>query len=70
MVVMGRYFAMVRDTVRPYLTRSVADLSAQQRAVLADKFAARYTQSEKAALIHCAAIGLAGVIYRLRAPRF
>ena len=45
MVVMGRYFAMVRDTVRPYLTRSVADLSAQQRAVLAEQFAARYSQS-------------------------
>ena len=45
MVVMGRYFAMVRDTVRPYLTRSVADLSAQQRAVLAEQFASRYTPS-------------------------
>ena len=38
--------------------------------LLAEQFAARYTQSKNAALIHCAAIGLAGVIYRLRAPRF
>lgn len=54
----------------PARAGDAAKLSAQQRAVLAEQFAAHYTQSKNAALIHCAAIGLAGVIYRLRAPRF
>ena len=45
LVVMGRYFAMVRDTVRPYLDQIRPDLTPQQRAKLADQFAARYAQS-------------------------
>ncbi|MBT4977974.1 MAG: FAD-binding oxidoreductase [Gemmatimonadetes bacterium] len=45
LVVMGRYFAMVRDTVRPYLDKVRADLSCEDRNALAEQFAARYSQS-------------------------
>ncbi len=45
LVVMGRYFAMVRDTVRPYLDQVRADLSPADRARLAEQFASRYAQS-------------------------
>ena len=45
LVVMGRYFAMVRDTVRPFLDQIRPDLTPQQRAKLADQFAAHYAAS-------------------------
>jgi glycine/D-amino acid oxidase-like deaminating enzyme len=45
LVVMGRYFAMVRDTVRPYLERVRGDLSEDQRGKLAEQFAAAYARS-------------------------
>lgn len=45
LVVMGRYFAMVRDTVRPYLERVRPELSAAQRQRLAEQFAAAYARS-------------------------
>lgn len=45
LVVMGRYFAMVRDTVRPYLDRVRADLGEDDRARLAEQFAAVYARS-------------------------
>ena len=45
LVVMGRYFAMVRDTVKPYLDQVRADLAEADRAKLAGQFAARYAKS-------------------------
>lgn len=45
LVVMGRYFAMVRDTVRPYLDQVRADLAVADRVALAEQFAACYAQS-------------------------
>lgn len=45
LVVMGRYFAMVRDTVRPYLDRVRNDLNADRRDRLAEQFAAIYARS-------------------------
>jgi len=45
LVVMGRYYAMVKGTVRPYLDQVRADLTAQQRDQLAGQFAAIYAQS-------------------------
>ena len=45
LVVMGRYFAMVRDTVRPYLDRVRADLGGADRKRLAEQFAAAYARS-------------------------
>lgn len=45
LVVMGRYFAMVRDTVRPYLDRVRPDLGAADRGRLAEQFAAAYARS-------------------------
>ena len=44
LVVMGRYFAMVRDTVRPYLDEVRADLSPDDRGQLARQFAATYAR--------------------------
>src|SRR5690606_29795995 len=41
-IVMGRYFTMVRDTVRPYLDRVRPDLSPFQRQRLAEQFADVY----------------------------
>ncbi len=45
LVVMGRYFAMVRDTVRPHLEKVRSDLDADSRTHLAEQFAAAYTRS-------------------------
>lgn len=45
LVVMGRYFAMVRDTVRPHLDRVRSDLTLDERGRLAEQFAAAYTLS-------------------------
>ena len=45
LVVMGRYFAMVRDTVAPYLAQVRPDLTPDQCRRLADQFAARYAHS-------------------------
>ena len=45
LVVMGRYFAMVRDTVRPHLERVCADLTPARRGRLAEQFAAVYARS-------------------------
>jgi len=45
LVVMGRYFKMVRDTVRPYLDRVRQDLAPSERLQLASQFAAVYARS-------------------------
>ncbi len=45
LVVMGRYYAMVRGTVERHLARARRDLSPEQRANLASKFAAAYSKS-------------------------
>ncbi len=45
LIVMGRYFAMVRDTMRPHLGRVRADLTPAQRDKLAEQFAAAYARS-------------------------
>ncbi len=45
LVVMGRYFAMVRDTVRQHLNEVRSDLDGDSRGRLADQFAAAYTRS-------------------------
>ena len=45
LVVMGRYFAMVRDTVRPYLREVRPDLTPEQQKRLAGQFAAAYVHS-------------------------
>ena len=44
-VVMGRYFAMVRDTVRPYLDQVRQDLTPAERHQLASQFAGVYARS-------------------------
>ncbi len=44
-VVMGRYAAMVRDTVRPYLDSVRKDLSADDRSQLATQFATVYARA-------------------------
>ncbi len=44
-VVMGRYAAMVRDTVRPYLDKTRMDLSEEDRSLLATQFATVYAQA-------------------------
>jgi len=44
-VVMGRYAAMVRDTVRAYLDRVRTDLSAADRQRLSEQFASVYAQA-------------------------
>ena len=44
-IVMGRYFAMVRDTVGPHLERLRPDLSAAQRRRLAEQFAQTYCRA-------------------------
>ncbi len=45
LVVMGRYYAMVKGTVRPYLDQVRADLNDQERDQLAGQFAAVYARS-------------------------
>ena len=45
LVVMGRYYAMVKGTVRPYLDQVRADLASDQRDKLAGQFAAVYARS-------------------------
>lgn len=45
LVVMGRYFMMVRDTVAPYLARVRADLPEDDRLQLASQFARRYCRA-------------------------
>ena len=45
LVVMGRYYAMVRATVEQHLTRVRRDLSPERRTRLASKFAAAYSKS-------------------------
>jgi len=45
LIVMGRYFAMVRDSVRPHLERVRPDLTQDRRNRLAEQFAAAYTRS-------------------------
>lgn len=45
LVVMGRYFSMVRDTVLPHLDRVRSDLGDEARRQLAQQFAAAYTRS-------------------------
>lgn len=45
LVVMGRYFKMVRDTVRRHLDSSRTELSPAQRAQLAHQFADRYCKA-------------------------
>lgn len=44
-IVMGRYFAMVRDTVRPHLDRVRRDLEPAQRQRLAERFADVYCRA-------------------------
>ena len=44
-IVMGRYFAMVKNTVRPYLERVRADLTNDERDQLCSKFASAYVKS-------------------------
>lgn len=53
LVVMGRYFTMVRDTVRPYLDRVRKDMTPAERHQLASQFAGVYARSayKNAALI-------------------
>ena len=45
LVVMGRYYAMVKGTVEQHLARVRRDLSPEQRTRLASKFAAAYSKS-------------------------
>jgi glycine/D-amino acid oxidase-like deaminating enzyme len=45
LIVMGRYFAMVKGTVRKHLDRTRADLTPAQRDKLASQFAAAYAKS-------------------------
>ncbi len=45
LVVMGRYYAMVRETVLAHLDRARTDLTARQRDQLARQFAARYCKA-------------------------
>lgn len=45
LVVMGRYFAMVRETVRPYLVRVRPELTADEQGRMAGQFAAAYCHS-------------------------
>ena len=45
LVVMGRYFAMVRDKVASHLEEARADLEADERRGLAERFAAAYCRS-------------------------
>lgn len=45
LVVMGRYFSMVRDTVKSYLVSARADLTPERRQRLAQQFAAAYAHS-------------------------
>ena len=42
---MGRYFAMVRETVRPYLEKVRTELTAAEQTRLAEQFAAAYCRS-------------------------
>ncbi len=44
-IVMGRYFAMVKKTVSPYLEKFRPDLSHKERDQLGSKFASAYTKS-------------------------
>lgn len=44
-IVMGRYFAMVKKTVTPYLDKVRPDLSEKERDQLSSKFASAYTKS-------------------------
>ena len=45
LVVMGRYFAMVRETVKPYLVRVRSDLTTEEQGRLAEQFASAYCRS-------------------------
>ena len=44
-IVMGRYYALVKNTVRPYLDKVRADLTGEQRDQLSSQFSAAYVKS-------------------------